>query len=232
MRGGSSRGTRTIGLAVVTLLAIALVLRERGRRSPARPVPPAAPTATAPARPPATQAEVPARTPPPATPEAAEAAPAADPADPELPKASWAAVDLEAVRTTMPDNLYWVMSSPTTDRDLIRWREEERDRWNIEYGKVLSNTATDEEIDAYYAYRQRISSDYIEFAGYLLTGYGDKLSQDDKALLKLAIELHAARLEEIPRKIEEAHERHKAHEAARRAWLEDQKAFAGDRDAR
>ena len=51
-------------------------------------------------------------------------------------------------------------------------------------------------------------------------------------LLKLAIELHAARLEEIPRKIEEAHERRKAHEAARRAWLEDQKAFAGDRDAR
>ncbi len=30
-------------------------------------------------------------------------------------------------------------------------REEERARWNVEYGKVLSNTATDEEIDAYYA---------------------------------------------------------------------------------
>jgi hypothetical protein len=137
----------------------------------------------------------------------------------------WAAVDLEAVRATMPKNLYWAMSAPTKDPDLIRWREEERARWNVEYGKVLSNTATKEEVDAYYAHRQRLSTDYIEFAGYLLTGYSNKLAKQDLALLKLAIELHHARLEEIPRQLAEAHQRREAHEVARRAWLEEQKAF-------
>ena len=44
--------------------------------------------------------------------------------------------------------------------------------------------------------------------------------------LKLAGELHLARLEEIPRKIAEAKERHAAHEKARQAWLEEQKQFA------
>jgi hypothetical protein len=137
----------------------------------------------------------------------------------------WAAVDLDAVRATMPNNLYWVMSAPTKDADLLRWREEERARWNVEYGKVLSNTATKEEVDAYYAHRQRLSTDYIEFAGYLLTGYSNRLAKQDLALLKLAIELHHARLEEIPRQLAEAHQRREAHEVARRAWLEEQKAF-------
>jgi hypothetical protein len=143
----------------------------------------------------------------------------------DLPDTPWAAVDLERVRAAMPENLYWKLSSPTKDEAVIRERQEERARWNEQYGKVLSNTATAEEIDAYYAHQHRLSSDYVEFATYLLVEFGEELPDQDAGLLKLAVELNLARLEEIPRRIADAHERRKAHDAARRAWLEEQKAF-------
>lgn len=143
----------------------------------------------------------------------------------EAPRGPWAAVDLDAVRAEMPDNLYWKMSAPTKDAELLEWRDQERARWNVEYGKVLSNTATEAEIATYYAHRERLSNDYIEFASYILAEYGEELPRRDVALLKLAIDMHLARLEEIPRQITEALERREAHETARRAWLEEQKAF-------
>jgi hypothetical protein len=139
----------------------------------------------------------------------------------------WAAVDLDAVRAAMPDNIYWEMSAPTQDPEVLRRREEERARWNTAYGKVLSNTATEEEIHAYYDHRDRLASDYIEFITHVLENYGESLSLRDIGLLKVAAELNLARLEEIPRQVAEALERRKAHEAAREAWLRDQAAFAG-----
>jgi hypothetical protein len=152
-----------------------------------------------------------------------------DPLKPLEPgQAGWDVVDLEAVRAAMPDNIYWTMSVPTDNPAVLQEREEERKRWNTEYGKVLSNTATAEEIDAYYAHRQRLSNDYIEFGVHLLEHYGEDLPRQDVALLKVAIELHVARLEEIPRQIIEAHERAQAHDAARRAWLEGEKAFEAE----
>lgn len=140
---------------------------------------------------------------------------------------SWASVDLDAVRRAMPDNLYWTLSSPTKDEDVLRARAEERARWNKAYGKVLSNTATEQEIDAYYAHRDRLASDYIQFATYLLENYGTQLSIRDLGLLKVAVELNLAELEEIPRRIEEAQQRRVAHQQARDAWLRDQADFGG-----
>jgi len=139
----------------------------------------------------------------------------------------WASVDLEAVRKALPDNVYWTMSAPTQDPDVLRRRAEERERWNAEYGKILSNTATEEEIAAYYGERDRIYSDYVAFATYVLENHGRDLSLRDVGLLKVAVELNLARLEEIPRQMEEARERSKAHAAAREAWLRDQAEFAG-----
>ena len=148
--------------------------------------------------------------------------------EPALPDTPWASVDLDKVREAMPDNLFWKMAMPTTDEAVIRERQEERTRWNVEYGKVLSNTATAEEIDAYYALQQRLASDYVEFGTYVLAEFGDKLPIRDIGLLKVAVELNMAKLEEIPRRIAEAQERRVAHDAARRAWREEQKAFQED----
>ncbi len=139
--------------------------------------------------------------------------------------AAWSAVDLEEVRKAMPDNLYWKLSLPTKDPRVLEEREAERARWNVEYGKVLSGTASEEEIRAYYDQRGRLSSDYIEFATYLVDHYGETLPPRDVGLLKLAMRLHHARLQEIPRKIEEAFERKRAQDAAREAWLSDQAIF-------
>lgn len=141
------------------------------------------------------------------------------------PAVAWSKVDLDAVRAQMPDNLYWKLSMPTKDAALLREREEVRGYWKQQYGKVLSNTATEEEVRAYYAHRQRLSADSVEFAAHLLDHYRDVLPERDLGLLELARELHLARLEEYPRNLSDALERREAHEAARRAWLEDQARF-------
>ena len=184
---------------------------------------PAPPRATSEVERPTTTLKT-AGTPPDAAP-SAEVPTAGAPGVPESSDTPWAAVDMAKVREAMPDNIYWKMSFPTKDEAVIRERQEERDRWNVEYGKVLSGTATAEEVDAYYAHQQKLFQDYVEFGTYLLVQFGDKLSIRDVGLLKVAVELNMARLEELPRKLAEAQERRAAHDAARRAWLEEQKEF-------
>ena len=143
------------------------------------------------------------------------------------PAVAWSKVDLAAVRAAMPNNLYWKLSMPTTDAALLREREEIRADWNRQYGKVLSNTATEQEVRDYYAHRLRLSADSVEFATYLLDHYRDVLPERDVRLLELARELHLARLEELPRNLSDALERREAHEKARQAWLADQERFEG-----
>jgi hypothetical protein len=144
------------------------------------------------------------------------------------PAVAWSKVDLEAVRAAMPNNLYWRLSMPTRDAALVREREEIRAEWNREYGKVLSGTATEQEVRDYYAHRKRLSADSVEFATYLLDHYRDVLPERDLGLLELARELHLARLEELPRNLSDALERREAHEKARQAWLADQERFRGE----
>jgi hypothetical protein len=137
----------------------------------------------------------------------------------------WSVVDLREVREALPDNRFWEMSAPTDDPDVLRFREEEAARWNREYGKVLSGFATEPEIHGYYAHRERVSIDAIEFASHLLEHYGDALPERDVGLLELAVRLHHARLEELPRRMAEALERKREKDDLRRAWREDQAAF-------
>jgi hypothetical protein len=153
----------------------------------------------------------------------------ADPLSPMVDTADqWAQVDFDEIRAAMPDSLYWKMAFPTKDPAVLAERERIRAQWNVEFGKVQSNTATDEEIDAYYGAQQQLSNDYLEFLVYLAEHYGDVVPRAEVGVLKLAGEMHLARLEEIPRKIAEAKERHAAHEKARQAWLAEEKEFASD----
>lgn len=212
-------GAAAIGLA---LLALSAWLRRGDDR--------ASPTAARPPAPPATTpADVPEPEPDAAAGGAAKAPTASTDPDPleqlDESAAAWSTVDMAALREALPDNLYWTMSAPTTDPEVLRRRAEERARWNVEYGKVLSNTATAEEVDAYYAHRRRLSEDYVQFASHVLLRHGGSLPPRDVALLKLAVEMHVARLEELPRQLADAHARRDAHDATRRAWLEQQRAF-------
>lgn len=147
--------------------------------------------------------------------------------DPDAIAAAWASVDLEEVRRAMPDNLYFKLSAPTKNEAVLAERAAERDRSNVAYGKILSGTGTEEEIRAYYDRRARLSSDYIEFATYLLDHYGETLPERDVGLLELARRLHAARVQEIPRKVEEAIERKRQQDEARAAWRAAEEEFGG-----
>lgn len=151
----------------------------------------------------------------------------ADPLNPTLDTAAaWARIDFDEIRRALPDSMYWKMAFPTKDPELIAERQRIRDEWSAEAAKIQSNTATDEEIDGYYAAQQQLSNDYLEFLVYLADHYGDDVPRSEIGALKLAGQMHLAKLEEIPRRIAEAKERHAAHEAARQAWLEQQKQFA------
>jgi hypothetical protein len=151
----------------------------------------------------------------------------ADPLNPQLdPADAWAQVDFDEIRRALPDSMYWKMAFPTKDPELIAERQRVRDQWNVQFGKVQSNTATDEEIDAYYAEQTKLSNDYLEFLVYLADHYGNAVPRSEIGALKLAGEMHLAKLEEIPRRIAEAKERHAKHEAERQAWLAQQQQFA------
>jgi hypothetical protein len=152
----------------------------------------------------------------------------ADPRPPvaEDPAEAWARVDFDEIRRALPDSTYWKMAFPTKDPALLEERAKIRAEWNAQYGKIQANIASDEEIDAYYAEQQQLSNDYLEFLVYLADHYGNDVPRGEVGALKLAGQMHLARLEEFPRKIAEAKQRHAEHEQARQAWLEEQRQFA------
>ena len=165
-----------------------------------------------------------------APPSSAPDAPAAGDAPSELPL-GLGAVDLAAVRAALPDNLYWQTAAPTQDPQLLEEREREKAFRNEQYGKILSGTGTEEEILDYYDHRMRVSTDYVAFTDYLLEHYGSDLTDQDLTLLHVARRLQLARLEEIPRKIEEARERMAVQTETRNKWLEEERAFQSDSES-
>ncbi len=151
----------------------------------------------------------------------------ADPLSPLVDTADeWARIPFDEIKEALPDSTYWKMAFPTSDPELKAERDRIRAEWNTQFGKVQSNTATEAEIDEYYGAQQRLSEDYVEFLVYLAEHYADLVPRSAVGALKLAGEMHLARLEEIPRKIAEAKERHAAHEKARAQWLAEQQQFA------
>jgi hypothetical protein len=153
--------------------------------------------------------------------ESTEAEPPGMPAMPDTDDSEYP-VDLERLRSQIPDNLYWRLGEPTLDPETLRTRAEEEQRWNELYGKVQSSTATEDEVHRYYEHRRQLSHDYIEFASLVLETYGDRLPERDRGMYELSIELHTARLAEIPRQVEDALARRSAHEQRKKEWQESQ----------
>lgn len=127
-------------------------------------------------------------------------------------------VDLARLRAMIPDNVYWQLGAPTDDPQVLRSREEDEQRWNDLYGKVLSGTATEEEVRRYYEHRRQVSEDYIELASLVIEEYGEQLPEHERGLYELSIEMHTTRLAEIPRKIEDALARKQDQDRRREEW--------------
>jgi hypothetical protein len=193
---------KTIGLGLIALV-IALVLLWNALRDSTTT------SSTASEKAPESAPAVASRQTPALPPQPAHASPA-DPALPGMPPASGNAaypVDLEELRRRIPDNLYWTLGAPTDDTRVLEQRRERARQTNELYGKVLSSTATPEEIDRYYAERRRVSEDYIAFAELVLADYRGELPDEHVGLYELSIKLHRARLAEIPRDRQEALDR-------------------------
>jgi hypothetical protein len=199
-------------LLVAAVVAIGGILAARWLARPPAPPPPA-PIAATPEAPPADAAPQDASPPPPSA--------TTEP----IPELGLGGVDMEEVRAALPDNLYWQTSAPTDDPALLEARERDKAYRNEQYGKILSGTGTDAEILGYYDHRMRASTDYVQFVDHLLERYGSDLTDQDLTLLHLAKRLHQARLEEIPRRIQEARERKAEQDEARRKWLEEEREF-------
>jgi len=195
-------------------------------REPAAPAPSEAPTEIAEA--PAAEAPAP-----------SEAEPEADLHPPLVPEGgltldeppSFASIDLEAAREALPDNLYWETAAPTQDPRLLGDRERAATHWNDQYGKLLSGTGTEQEIQEFFDRRMQLSSDYVRFVDWVIEHQGDELSEQDLTLLHVARRLHLARLEEVPRRMQEAFDRKAKQDAAREAWLAEQREFEREFEA-
>lgn len=139
--------------------------------------------------------------------------------------ASWAKVDLDALQAQMPDNLYWTLAAPTQDAAVLAQRKELKEYWEDQYAKINANLASEEEIRAYFEYREQKATDYVEFATALLHQYGDELSEQAHHFQVFARNLNVVQLQELPRKLTHALENRKRFIAKREAWLKDKTAY-------
>ena len=136
----------------------------------------------------------------------------------EAPHFDLAKLDYERLRKRTPDSLYWLLAAPTDDPAVLRARQAEREKRNRQYGRVVSSTAKAGEIEDYYAFRRRLSEDYIEVVQSILNDHGDELSERDVGLFELTIALHAARLSELPQRMNDALRRKSEYDQVKQAW--------------
>jgi hypothetical protein len=141
------------------------------------------------------------------------------------PAYAWSKVDLEALQSDMPDNLYWLLAAPTSDSVVQEQRKEIKEFWQQQYAKVLSNQATEEEIRAYYEHRNQVSTDYIKFSTSLLNRHSKDLPERDYHFQVLARNIHLVQLEELPKKLQKALENRADFQKRRNEWLADKTAY-------
>ena len=138
----------------------------------------------------------------------------------------WGEIDLREAQAVMPDNLYWQLGAPTNDPEILAAREEEKKRRNEEYGLVLSGDANEAQVNAYYDYREQISTDFLELSEWMKNRYAGKVDDEFEGLLDLSIRLHKVRLAQIPQDREDALVRSREREKIREEWRRQQEEFA------
>ncbi|MEM6732266.1 MAG: hypothetical protein AAF658_11975 [Myxococcota bacterium] len=115
-------------------------------------------------------------------------------------------VDLDKIREELPDNLYWMLGVPTENEAILERRKRWKDHDATLKGRVTSGTAAREEIDEYFARRERMSRDFVTFATRVLERYGDELPEQELGLYGLSVRMHVTRLEELPKERVRAYE--------------------------
>lgn len=119
-------------------------------------------------------------------------------------------VDLDELRTRLPNNRYWELGAPTSDPEVARARAERAKRDNAIFGRTQTGEATEPEIRAYYAEQRRISEDYLQLSLVVLAEKADQLPERDRGMFELSANLHRARLKQIERDLADALARRRA----------------------
>jgi hypothetical protein len=134
------------------------------------------------------------------------------------PAAGGRRLDLDALRERLPDNLYWRFGAPTSNPQVLAERAEHDRRMQESLGRINSGTASEKEIRAYFDEQRQLSEDYLAFVKEVLTDHGDELSEEERGLYELAGRMHAARLKELDRRIQDALARKRLQDERRAAW--------------
>lgn len=118
--------------------------------------------------------------------------------DPTRPADSYS-IDLERLRPLIPENLYWQTGAPTSDVAVAKERARRAEERNKLLGRIQANEASEEEIRGYYSERRRVSNDYLQLAKLVLDGKAGEVSERDRGLFELTVNLHRGRLQQIER---------------------------------
>jgi hypothetical protein len=113
-------------------------------------------------------------------------------------------VDLDDLRAKLPTNRYWELVAPTSDPEIAKTRAERAKRDNALFGRTQTGEAAEDEIRAYYAEQRRISEDYLQLSLTVLAEKAEQLSERDRGLFELSVQLHRARLTQIERDLSDA----------------------------
>lgn len=134
-------------------------------------------------------------------------------------------IDLREAKALMPDNLYWTHGAPTKDPNVLEEREKERARRNEEFGRVQAGDASEDEVRAYYDYRRRLSTDYLEFAEFMARRHRGSDNESFVGLLDLATKMHAEKLAQLQGELDDALARAREREKVREDWRRQQEEF-------
>jgi hypothetical protein len=109
-------------------------------------------------------------------------------------------VDPQLLADTFPGNL---AIPPITDEDRER-KKLERDKRNLDFGKISANKSTEQEILVYYDHQRRLSKDSRQILEFVLAEYGSRFSEKNMKKHKFLLAQFKKRLEYIPLKEAEA----------------------------
>lgn len=108
-------------------------------------------------------------------------------------------MNLDTLRTRLPDNRYWTLGAPTSDPAVAKERAARAERDNVVFGRIQSGEAAPDEIRAYYVERRAISRDYLQLSELVLAEQGETLPPRDRGMFELSATMHRARLQQIER---------------------------------
>jgi len=194
------------GLAMVLFVAfVAAQLRAA----------PVSPPATTPLQPLAQAEPAPAPAPPASAPQPPRSEENPPPEPKESPRSP---VDLAVLKRQLPDNLYWTLGVQTDDPLVLAERAKAERHWNVQFGKIQSGEASEDELHGYFEHQRRLHQDYLDFSAHVLNQYGEQLSERDRGLFELGVRMNKDRLDELPRLETEALARKQAQDRKRADW--------------